>query len=49
MLILLKQLYYSFIYSYLTYGVTSWGGACKTRLQKIKTINVCVAYSLLIT
>ena len=39
----LKQLYYSFIYPYLTYGITSWGSACKTRLQKIKTKqNRCV-------
>ena len=39
----LKQLYYSFIYPYLTYGVTCWGSACKTRLQKIKTKqNRCV-------
>ena len=39
----LKQLYYSFIYPYLTYGVTSWGSACKTRLQKIKKEqNKCV-------
>ena len=39
----LKQLYYSFIYPYLTYGVICWGSACKTRLQKIKTKqNRCV-------
>ena len=39
----LKQLYYSFIYPYLTYGITSWGSACKARLQKIKTKqNRCV-------
>ena len=39
----LKQLYYSFIYPYLTYGITSWGSTCKTRLQKIKTKqNKCV-------
>ena len=39
----LKQLYYSFIYPYLTYGITSWGSAYKTRLQKIKTKqNKCV-------
>jgi len=28
----LKQLYYSVFYPYLTYGITSWGSACKTRL-----------------
>ena len=33
----LKQLYYSFIYPYLTYGITSSGSACKTRIHKIKT------------
>ena len=39
----LKQLYYLFIYPYLTYGITSLGSACKTRLQKIKTKqNRCV-------
>ena len=39
----LKQLYYSFIYPYLTYGITSSGSACKTRIHKIKTKqNRCV-------
>ena len=39
----LKQLYFSFICPYLTYGITSWGSACKTRLQKVKTKqNKCV-------
>ena len=39
----LKQLYYSFIYPYLTYGITSWGIACKSRIQKIKSKqNRCV-------
>ena len=39
----LRQLYFSFIYPYLTYGITSWGSACKTRLHKIKTKqNKCV-------
>ena len=33
----LRQLYFSFIYPYITYGITSWGSACKTRLYKIKT------------
>ena len=33
----LKQLYYSFIYPYLTSGITSSGSACKTRIHKIKT------------
>ena len=39
----LKQLYYSFIYPYLTYALTSWGSACKTRLNKIRTKqNKCI-------
>ena len=39
----LKQLYYSFIYPYLTYAITSWGSACKTRLNKIGTKqNKCI-------
>ena len=33
----MKQLYYSFIYPYLTYAITSWGSACKTRLNRIRT------------
>ena len=36
-------MYFSFIYPYLTYGITSWGSAYKTRLLKIKTKqNKCV-------
>ena len=39
----LRQMYFSFIYPYLTYGITSWGSACKTRLHKIETKqNKCV-------
>ena len=39
----LRQLYFYFIYPYLTYGITSWGSACKTTLHKIKTKqNKCV-------
>ena len=33
----MKQLYYSFIYPYLTYAITSWGSACKTRLNRIRS------------
>ena len=34
----MKQLYYSFTYPYLiTYAITSWGSACKTRLNRIRT------------
>ena len=33
----MKQLYYSFIYPYLTYTITSWESACKTRLNRIRT------------
>ena len=36
-------MYFSFIYPYLTYGITSWGSVCKTRLHKIETKqNKCV-------
>ena len=39
----MKQLYYSFIYRYLTYVITSWGSACKARLNRIKTKqNKCI-------
>ena len=39
----LRQLFFSFIYPYLTYGITSWGSACKTRLHKTQTKqNKCV-------
>jgi len=42
-LLTLKQFHFSFIYPYLTYGITSWGSVCKTRLRKIKTKqNKCV-------
>ena len=35
--------YYSFIYPYLTYAITSWGSACRTRLNKIRTKqNKCI-------
>ena len=33
----MKQLYYSLIYPYLTYANTSWGSACKTNLNRIRT------------
>ena len=39
----MKQLYYSFIYPYLTYANTSWGSACKTNLNRISTKqNKCI-------
>ena len=39
----LKLMYYSFISPYLTYGITSCGTACKTRILKIKTKqNRCI-------
>ena len=39
----MKQLYYSFTYPYLTYAITSWGSACKTRLNRIRTKqNKCI-------
>ena len=33
----MKQLYFNFIYPYLTYAITSWGSAYKTRLNRIRT------------
>ena len=39
----MKQLYYSFFYPYLTYAYTSWGSACKTNLNRIRTEqNKCI-------
>ena len=39
----MKQLYYSSIYPYLTYAITSSGSACKTRLNRIRTKqNRCI-------
>ena len=39
----LRQMYFSFSFIHITYGITNWGNACKTRLQKIKTKqNECV-------
>ena len=39
----LKQLYYTLIYPYLTYGLMSWGTAYQTKLNKIKVSqNNCI-------
>ena len=39
----LKQLYYSFIYPYLSYAIITWGSACRTSLRRILTKqNKCV-------
>ena len=39
----LKQLYYSFIYPYLSYATIAWGSACKTNFRRILTKqNKCV-------
>ena len=39
----LKQLYYTLIYPYLTYGLMSWGTAYQTKLNKIKlSHNNCI-------
>ena len=39
----LKQLYYSFIYPYLSYATITWGSTCKTSLSRILTKqNKCV-------
>ena len=44
----MKQLYYSSIYPYLTYAITSWGSACKTRLNRIRTKrNKCIRYRIM--
>ena len=32
----LKELYYTFIFSYLNYGLMSWGTACQTKLRKFE-------------
>ena len=41
----LKQLYYTLIFPYLNYGLTSWGTACQTKLSKIKVSqNNCLWY-----
>ena len=44
----MKQLYCSFIYPYLTYAITSWGSAYKTRLNRIMTkqVNTFVQFFL---
>ncbi len=36
---LLLTLYYSLIYPYLTYGITLWGAACKTVINKLYVIQ----------
>ena len=39
----LKQLYYTLIYPYLTYGLMSWSAAYQTKLNKIKiSQNNCI-------
>jgi len=39
----LKDIYYSLIYPYLSYGILSWGCTYKTSLEKIRTIqNKCL-------
>lgn len=40
---MLKQLYYTLIYPYLSYGVMSWGNTYPTKLTKIQTKqNKCI-------
>jgi hypothetical protein len=43
-MLIIKQLYYTLIYPYLTYGVMSWGNAyIKSSLTKVSTIqNKCL-------
>ena len=39
----LRQLYYNLIYPYISYGLASWGAACQTRLQTVRTKqNKCI-------
>ena len=39
----LKQLYYTLIYPYLTYGIMSWGTAYQTKLHKMRiSQNNCI-------
>ena len=33
----LKQLYYNLIYPYISYAITSWGGAFTTQIKKVQT------------
>ena len=33
----LRQLYYSIIYSYISYAILAWESACKTHIKKIQT------------
>ena len=35
----LKNLYYTFIYPYITYCINAWGNACKCYLKKIVTLQ----------
>jgi len=40
---MLRQLYYTLIYPYLTYGILSWGNASKTKIKKLSTKqNKCI-------
>ena len=36
---LLSNIYYSLVYSHLSYGIQVWGSACPTELTKIKTLQ----------
>ena len=36
---LLSNIYYSLVYSHLSYGIQAWGSACPTELKKIKTLQ----------
>ena len=36
---LLSNIYYSLVYSHLSYGIQVWGSACPTELKKIKSLQ----------
>ena len=39
---ILKQLYYTLVYSYVTYGLMSWGTAYQTELNESKSVKTTV-------
>jgi hypothetical protein len=43
---IMKRLYTSFVFPYLTYGVEIWGGTSKTHLAHLKSLqNRCVKFT----
>ena len=37
---LLTNIYYSLVYSHLSYGIQAWGSACPTELKKLKPYRI---------